>query len=94
MPVILAFGELYLPLAFESAPCVVLTLSNLGKRWSEYSAWLGLFLQGLMHQRVGENEKYHTTIGSALLGIELNMSNITPPHSGSRLSRKSVKKIV
>ena len=32
-----------------------------------------------------ENEKNHTTIGSALLGIEPNMSNITPPTSTTSL---------
>ena len=31
-----------------------------------------------------ENGKYHTTIGSALLGIEPNMSNITPPRTVSQ----------
>ena len=35
----------------------------------------------------GENEYNHTTIGSALLGIEPNTSNITPQHRRNSFPR-------
>ena len=66
------------PLSYYLAP-KELFRGRLGPRGCRtFEDWVGLAkTESLL--LLTENGKNHTTIGSALLGIEPNMSNITPP---------------